>query len=525
MQLDDLTFLKQLGKGSFGEVYLTSKVGHTKLYATKKIPKSMADAPKTRKYFYNEINILATIDHKNIMKLIEVKQSNDNYYLVCELCNGGSLSQCLDKYRKIHRKPFTEEIVQYLMRQIVDAIKYLHAQHIIHRDLKLDNILMNYDNEKDKENMNLLGAQVKVIDFGFSTKLNNSKNLAFSTLGSPINMDPGILKKFCYNDTKGYDEKVDIWSLGTLCYEMLIGKATFEAQSMRELQSKIEKGEYTLPMTLSKEAVSFLNAMLQYDSKCRLNADELSRHHFLTKNIKDFSRININEVRNNITDDDKLKINVKKNQSIWAIFNNENDLDDVPGYIIEEKNDDFLAPIEEVENMNINDDNNGKNNQNINENNNNINGNNNQNINGNNIQNNNGNNNINYQNQMNNNINNNMNNNNNNNNWNNNNRNNRNYYNHFNFNKYPNHNPNAFRNNLVNKNMNYQQNNGNMNNMKQNYNMNQESSSPSQKKDLKEFLIKSFESFNEDFMILSPIFIPLIPGDNPNDKFNEEEHL
>ena len=52
-------------------------------------------------------------------------------------------------------------------------------------------------------------------------------------------MDPGILKKFCYNDTKGYDEKVDIWSLETLCYEMLIGKATFEAQSMRELQIKI----------------------------------------------------------------------------------------------------------------------------------------------------------------------------------------------------------------------------------------------------------------------------------------------
>ena len=241
-------------------------------------------------------------------------------------------------------------------------------------------------------------------------------------------MDPGILKKFCYNDTKGYDEKVDIWSLETLCYEMLIGKATFEAQSMRELQIKIEKGEYTLPMTLSKEAASFLNAMLQYDSKCRLNADELSRHHFLTKNIKDFSRININEVRNNITEDDKLKINVKKNQSIWAIFNNENDLDDVPGYIIEEKKDEFLAPIAEVENMKLNDNNNnqninGNNNQNNNGNNNqNINGNNNQTNNGNNnYQNNNGNNNMNNHNQMNNNMNTNWNNNNMNTNWNNNN--------------------------------------------------------------------------------------------------------
>ena len=248
------------------------------------------------------------------MKLIEVKQSNDNYYLVCELCNGGSLNECLDKYRKMYRKPFSEEIVQYLMRQIVDAIKYIHGKHIIHRDLKLDNILMNYDNEKDKENLNLFGAQVKIIDFGFATVLDNSKNLAFSTLGSPINMDPGILKKFCVNDTRGYDEKVDIWSLGTLCYEMLIGKATFEANTMKELAFKVEKGEYTLPTTLSKEAVSFLNAMLQYDSKCRLTAEELSRHHFLTRDIKDFTRININEVRNNLTEDDKLKINVKKNK-------------------------------------------------------------------------------------------------------------------------------------------------------------------------------------------------------------------
>ena len=126
---------------------------------------------------------------------------------------------------------------------------------------------------------------------------------------------------------KGYNEKVDIWSLGTLCYEMLIGKATFEANTMKELAFKVEKGEYTLPTTLSKEAVSFLNAMLQYDSSYRLTAEELSRHHFLTRDIKQFTRINMNEVKNNLTEDDKLKINVKKNQSIWAIFNN-NDLDE-----------------------------------------------------------------------------------------------------------------------------------------------------------------------------------------------------
>ena len=492
--LDDLTFIKQLGKGSFGEVYLTTKKGHSQMYATKKIPKSMADAPKTRKYFHNEIKLLSKIKHKNIMKLIEVKQSQENYYLVCELCNGGSLNELLDKYRKIHRRPFTEEIVQYLMRQIVDAIKYLHGEHIIHRDLKLDNILMNFENEKDKDDMNILGAQVKIIDFGFATVLDPKQNLAFSTLGSPINMDPGILKKFTGNDGKGYDESVDIWSLGTLCYEMLIGKATFEASTMRELQAKIEKGEYTLPTTLSKEAVSFLNAMLQYDPKCRLNAEELSRHHFLTRDIKDFTSININEVKDKLTDDGKLEINVKKNQSIWAIFNNKDDLDEVPGYILE-KNDKgkFLAPIAEFENLNVNGNpNNMNNNQN------------NQNTNQSSAP-------IPYQ--MNNNIN-----------MNNQNRNYmNNYYRPHTF-QYPNYNPNAFRNNLVNKNINYQPNmqNNNINsNMQQNHNQN----TSNQKIDLKEFLMKSFYSINEDFLILNPVFIPIIPGDDPEDKFNDEEHL
>jgi serine/threonine protein kinase len=333
--------------------------------------------------------------------------------------------------------------------------------------------------------MNLLGAQVKIIDFGFATVLAGN-SLAFSTLGSPINMDPGILKKFVGRDDKGYDEKVDIWSLGTLCYEMLIGKPTFEAKTMRELQEKIDKGEYTLPTSLSKEAVSFLNAMLQYDSSYRLTAEELSRHHFLTRDIKQFTRINMNEVKNNLTEDDKLKINVKKNQSIWAIFNN-NDLDDVSGYIIENnEKDKFLAPIAEMENVNLNDNGNINNNMN-----NNININNNNNM---------------YNNQ---------------NNYQMNNRNVNYYYPRFN-NQRTNYNPYGFRNNLVNKNMNFQQ---NSNNFSKSNGKQSTQSAQIQKKDIKEVLMGAFNSMLEDCLILDPIFIPIIAGEDPADKFNEEEQL
>ena len=164
MKLDDLTFIKPIGKGSFGHVYLTSKVNYQQLFATKIIKKSIADSPKVKKYFHNEIEILKEIKHKNIMQLIEVKHTQDNYYLVCELCNGGSLYQNLDKYLKMYRKPFSEEIVQFLMKQIIEALKYLHGLHIMHRDLKLDNILVNFKNENDKVILNMYGAEVKIID-------------------------------------------------------------------------------------------------------------------------------------------------------------------------------------------------------------------------------------------------------------------------------------------------------------------------------------------------------------------------
>ena len=116
MILDDLTFIKPIGKGSFGQVYLTSKANLQEYFATKVIKKSVADSPKVKKYFHNEIEILKEINHKNIMKLLEVKQNSENYYLVCEFCNGGSLHQNLDKYLKMYRKPFSEEITQFLMK-------------------------------------------------------------------------------------------------------------------------------------------------------------------------------------------------------------------------------------------------------------------------------------------------------------------------------------------------------------------------------------------------------------------------
>ena len=335
LELDDYTLARFLGKGTFGEVYLTKKRNSNNVYATKRMDKQMVDDPRYKKYFNNEIKILKQLFHENIIRLEDLKVTKNHYYIIMEYCNGGSLKQCLDRYKEMYHHAFTEEIVQYIMRQVMSAVKYMHSQRIIHRDLKLDNILVHFLNINDYNSVNLMKAKIKIIDFGFASSKEDSD--MFSTaIGSPLNMDPLILKKFNAgraqtNDLK-YDEKADIWSIGALCYQMLIGNSPFDAYNMQELVEKIEEGTYKVPTNLSKEVVSFLNGMLQYDPNKRLTAENLSNHAFLTKNVSEFTHINTNMIGRKVYGG-QLNINIKNNQSIWAIFNEENQktFDNIPG--------------------------------------------------------------------------------------------------------------------------------------------------------------------------------------------------
>ena len=327
MKVDNYTLEKCIGKGSFGEVYITSKKGSPLKYATKKLDREEIENSEAIKYLKNEIVILQHLKHPNIVKYEDVKKTKKHFYIVMEYCNGGELSKALENYQIKYGKPFSQEIVQHLMRQIISAFKYIHSQKIIHRDIKLDNVLVNFETEQDKQNLNMMKATVKIIDFGFACQISKT-GLQYSTLGSPINMDPIILKKLNSTGKKarqlGYDQKADIWSLGTICYEMLIGKSAFDAEDMDELVSKIEDGTYTVPTNLSREVISFLNGMLQYDSHQRLNSEELSRHVFLTRNVKDFHPIDMKKVSKKV-DKKGLNINVKKNKTIWAIFNDDDE--------------------------------------------------------------------------------------------------------------------------------------------------------------------------------------------------------
>jgi serine/threonine protein kinase len=246
-----------------------------------------------------------------------------------EYCNGGDLSGCLKKYKAAYKRPFSEEIVQYIMRQVVNGINFLHSNKIIHRDLKLDNILVTFPSENDKKSLNMMKAIVKIIDFGFATKLQAAKsNLTYTILGTPANMAPQILEQMEQRtpNRQGYDEKVDIWSLGTLCYEMLVGHMAFCASSMQELSKKVKQGSYSLPTNLSKEVVSFIDSMLKADPNKRLSARDLLKHDFLVKNVKQFQPIDVRKIPGmvsgdiiNINSNSGTKGNLK--QTVWDIFN------------------------------------------------------------------------------------------------------------------------------------------------------------------------------------------------------------
>ena len=162
MQIDNLFLEKCLGSGSFGEVYLTKKNGDNKYYATKKYERDKIEKTEAMKYLKNEINILQSLKHPNIVKYDDIKKTKKHFYIVMDYCNGGELSEALEKYQLKNGKPFPEYLVQYFMRQIISAFQYIHEQGIMHRDIKLENILLNYESEEDRKNLNLMKAQVKI---------------------------------------------------------------------------------------------------------------------------------------------------------------------------------------------------------------------------------------------------------------------------------------------------------------------------------------------------------------------------
>ena len=271
MSIEDYN-LEKLESGTFLEVFKGTKKGSQDCFIVMKLTRDVVNKD-IEDIFFEGLEVLKDINHPNIIKLLEIKQESKFLYLICEYYNGGDLAF----YLKEKKSPLSEEVVQHIMKQLINAIKYLHEKKIVHRDIKPENIFINYASEKDLSEKNLLNSKIILGGFGVSTHLKQDQLLDL-LVGTKRYMSPEIEKGSSYN------EKVDIWSLGIAFCELLLGKIPFYQSGGNK-----NKINYDLFKALSKEARAFIDCMLQVDPNNRKTAEELLKQDFLAKNIKEFN--------------------------------------------------------------------------------------------------------------------------------------------------------------------------------------------------------------------------------------------
>ena len=194
-----INYDEKIGKGGFGDVYIATDIKDNKLrktlYAAKQINKEKEDINTIS----NEILINTEFQNENLVEFFGINIIDDNYFLIFEYCNGGDLAKNYNDYFNKTGKPFSEEILQKILKDILNGLSCLHRHSIIHHDIKYGNILVSYKNEEDKRNLNLLNATFKLTDFGLSKCRLDYQGTKTGNIGGTLTfMPPCILveKKF-----------------------------------------------------------------------------------------------------------------------------------------------------------------------------------------------------------------------------------------------------------------------------------------------------------------------------------------
>ena len=281
---DDYKRLNYLGEGSYATVYCVENRITGSKRAMKVISKGDNCNDEDDKEITNEINILRTLDHPNILKIFEFYSSKESYSIVTELCQGGELFQEI-----IDRGPFDENYSAYVMFQILSAINYCHKMKIIHRDLKPENILII---ERDSNGM----PRIKIADFGTS-KIVEKGHVQRKLVGSSYYIAPEVLKKH-------YDEKCDLWSCGVIMYILLSGRPPFGGDNDKEIMEKVIIGKYDLENSpfdkLSKSGKDLIQKLLMIEPNKRLSAEQALSHPWFKENKS-------KELFNKIKDESTIK--------------------------------------------------------------------------------------------------------------------------------------------------------------------------------------------------------------------------
>ena len=300
--------ISKLGDGSYGTVYLAVNIITKQNIAMKKINKVKENEIDDME-IKNEIEILKKLDHPNIVKIIEFYSTPKAYYIITDFCACGEL------YNQIKHQ-YTEGQLAVLFYQVFSGLYYLHTKNIVHRDLKLENILIS-EIEKDN-NTNDKYFWVKIIDFGTAKIFEKNKNEK-AVVGSSYYIAPEVLHK-------NYNEKCDTWSVGVILYMLIVGRAPFDGQNDEEIIENIEKGEFNSKhkklLNSSAEVQDLVKKLLEVNVKKRLSSSEALKHPWFKKfngkslysNIdKETVMIYLNRLR-------KFEINSKFQQMVLAFI-------------------------------------------------------------------------------------------------------------------------------------------------------------------------------------------------------------
>jgi len=273
---DKYTLGKIVGRGAFSVVKEGIRKASGKKYAVKCISKKLIDK-KELALLEREIDIMKKLQHPNIIQLMEVIDSPDTLYLILEFISGGELFDAI-----VNKGSYTEEQTAKIVKQILEAVQYIHAHGIAHRDLKPENLLLS--GEEGKEEF------VKIADFGLSKDF-GAEQLQTSC-GTPDYVAPEVLMG------DPYDMSVDIWSIGVITYVLLCGFPPFYGETQKELFENIMNGNYDFPdpewRDVSPEAKNFIKKILVVNPEERYTADACLADPWikdLTNRNKDLKRL------------------------------------------------------------------------------------------------------------------------------------------------------------------------------------------------------------------------------------------
>lgn len=246
---------KFLGKGGFAKCFEMKCCQTNRFFAAKVFEKKALLNARSRKKLINEIKLHKKLQHENIVNFEHFFEDKENVYILLELCTNQTLNELLKR-----RKRLSDLETQYYCRQIIEALQYIHALNIIHRDLKLGNLFMNS------------GLNLKLGDFGLAAKLKFPGQKRKTICGTPNYIAPEILEK-----KNGHSFEVDIWSLGVIMYTLLVGKPPFETPEVKTTYKRIRLNNYSFPENLKIEskAKQLINSILVLDPIKRPTLQEI----------------------------------------------------------------------------------------------------------------------------------------------------------------------------------------------------------------------------------------------------------